>query len=139
MSSENIVEVTSENFQNEVLDSENVDHAHTAGADEVIETRKIAYSMIAHAVGFHGTATAMSRLIISGAHNAYIGKIPPQKEPVSFGDLMIAMQLSKSGGLVVGVRTPASEEIINPPKKLMLEPDTELLYLAEKPLLDPPE
>jgi voltage-gated potassium channel len=123
----------------EILDSENVDHARTAGADEVIETRRIGYSMIAHAVGYHGTATAMSRVLISGSHNVYIGTIPgDRKDPVAFGDLLVEMALSKRGGLVVGIRTPSGEEIINPEKELFLEPDTHLLYLAEKPLLDPP-
>ena len=124
----------------EILDSENVDHALTAGADEVIETSRIGYSMIAHAVGYHGTATAMSRVLISGSHNVYVGTIPGQRqEPVSFGDLMVELQLSKRGGLVVGLRTPAGEEIINPRKSQLLEPGTQLLYLAEEALLDPPQ
>lgn len=122
----------------EILDSENVDHAQAAGADEVIETRKIGYSMIAHAVGYHGTATAMSGVLLSGAHNVYIGKIPgDRKDPISFGDLMLELKLSKRGGLVVGLRTVDGEEIINPPKSCMLPPDAQLLYLAEEPLLDP--
>ncbi len=123
----------------EILDSENVGHAHSAGADEVIETRKIGYSMIAHAVGFHGTATAMSRVLISGAHSVYIGVIPgdPQK-PQRYGDLLLKLQLSKDGGLVVGLRMPNGEEIINPPKSLMVPPGTLLLYLAEKALLEAP-
>jgi hypothetical protein len=67
----------------EILDSENVDHAGTAGADEVIETRRIGYSMIAHAVSFHGTAAAVSRVLISGARNVFIGRIPGDpKEPL---------------------------------------------------------
>ena len=124
----------------EILDSENVDHALTAGADEVIETSRIGYSMIAHAVGYHGTATAMSRVLISGSHNVYVGTIPGQRqEPVSFGDLMVELQLSKRGGLVVGLRTPSGEEIINPRKSQLLEPGTQLLYLAEEALLDPPQ
>jgi voltage-gated potassium channel len=123
----------------EILDSENVDHARTAGADEVIETRRIGYSMIAHAVGFHGTATAMSRVLVSGAHNVYIGKIPDDWTlPVTFGELLVQMQLSKRGGLVVGLRTKSGEEIINPPKSHVLEAGTRLLYLAERPLLEPP-
>ncbi len=123
----------------EILDSENVGHARQAGADEVLETRKIGYSMIAHAVGYHGTATAMSRVLLSGAHNVYIGVLPGERrEPVAFGELLAQMQLSKRGGLVVGLRTPAGEEVINPPKHYMLQPDTHLLYLAEEPLLDPP-
>jgi voltage-gated potassium channel len=123
----------------EILDSENVDHARSAGADEVIETRRIGYSMIAHAVGFHGTATAMSRVLISGSHSVYIGTVPGNRtSPVSFGDLMIELQLSKRGGLVVGLRTPSGKEIINPAKSYMIEPGSQLLYLAEDALLDPP-
>ena len=101
---------------------------------------RIGYSMIAHAVGYHGTATAMSRVLISGSHNVYVGTIPGQRqEPVSFGDLMVELQLSKRGGLVVGLRTPSGEEIINPRKSQLLEPGTQLLYLAEEALLDPPQ
>ena len=124
----------------EILDSENVDHARSAGADEVIETRKIGFSMVAHAVRYHGTATAMSRVLLSGSHNVYVGRAPldPQ-DSMSFGDLLSTMQLSKRGGLVVGLRTPSGEEIINPPKHLAVESGTLLLYLAEAPLLEPPE
>ena len=123
----------------EILDSENVDHALTAGADEVIETRRIGFAMVAHAVAFHGTATTMSRVLLSGAHSVYIGRIPgdPQ-EPVTYGDLLVKMQLSKHGGLVIGVRTPMGKDVINPPKSFVLEPRSLLIYLAEAPLLEPP-
>jgi len=123
----------------EILDSENVDHAKTAGADEVIETRKIGYSMIAHAIGFHGTATTMSRVLISGTHDIYIGKIPDAPaEAAPFGDILLKMQLSKRGGLVIGVRDPSGEETLNPGKDRMIEPGTLLIYLAEKALLESP-
>ncbi len=55
-----------------------------------------------------------------------------------FGNLLIEMQLSKRGGLVVGLRTPSGEEIINPPKTFSVEPGSQLLYLSETPLLEPP-
>ena len=123
----------------EILDAENVDHARAAGADEVIETRKIGYAMIAHAVGFHGTATAMSSVLLSGAHNVYIGKIPEEYQtPITFGELMRGMALSKSGGLVVGIRTASDAQIINPAKSVVVETGSRLLYLAEEPLLPPP-
>ena len=123
----------------EILDSENVDHARKAGADEVLETRKIGYAMIAHAVGYHGTATAMSRVLMSGHHNVYIGVLPGgRKDPVPFGELLMEMELSKRGGLVVGVRTPSGDEVINPPKSYVVHPGTQLLYLAERALLEPP-
>jgi len=123
----------------EILDSENVDHARTAGADEVIESQKIGFSMIAHAVRYHGTATTMSRVLVSGAHNVYIGRIPDAlRESEPLGDLLSRLQLSKRGGLIIGIRTPTGQEILNPPKDHSVEPDTLLVYLAEGPLLEPP-
>ncbi len=123
----------------EILDSENVDHALSAGADEVIETRRIGFAMVAHAVAFHGTATTMSRVLLSGAHSVYIGKVPGDPQgPVIYGDLLVEMQLSKQGGLVIGVRTPKGKDVINPPKSLVLDPNALLIYLAEEPLLEAP-
>jgi voltage-gated potassium channel len=124
----------------EILDSENVDHARAAGADEVIETRKIGFSMMANALRYHGTANMMSRLLMSGAHNVYIG-IPPgdAERRMSFGDLLLEMQLSKRGGLVIGVQDPSGKEILNPPKSHRVEPGTRLIYLAEEPLLETPD
>ena len=49
------------------------------------------------------------------------------------------MKLSKRGGLVIGVRTPEGEDVINPPKSHMLDPASLLIYLAESPLLEPPD
>ena len=84
-----LVRVSAPNVVAEILDSENVNHARSAGADEVIESHKIGYAMIAHAVGYHGTATAMSRLLLAGAHSVYIGKIPGKRtEAMAFGELM---------------------------------------------------
>jgi voltage-gated potassium channel len=124
----------------EILDSENVDHALTAGADEVIETRRIGFSMIAHAVGYHGTAATMSRFLLAGEHNVYIGKIQAGLDDGrSLGELLAGLQLSKRGGLIIGVRTPEGKDLINPPKDHRLEPGTRLIYLSEKPLLEPPE
>ena len=123
----------------EILDSENVNHARTAGADEVIETRRIGYSMIAHAVGYHGTATTMSRVLVSGSHNVYIGRIPgDHSQPVQFRELLSTLGLRNRGGLVVGLRTAAGKDTINPPQEHMVEPGTQLIYFAEKPLLEPP-
>ena len=123
----------------EVLDSENVDHAKMAGADEVIESQRIGYSMIAHAVRYHGSASAMSRVLMYGAHNVYVGLVPEEGiRDETFGELLARMQLSKRGGLVVGLRTPAGQEVINPSKAYRMEPGTQLLYLAELPLLKPP-
>ncbi len=124
----------------EILDAENVDHARTSGADEVIETRRIGYSMIAHAVGFHGTAAVMSRVLVSGSHNVYVGCVPDHAgEVVTFGELLRRAKLASQGGLVIGLRTPAGKEIINPARSLEVEPGSLLIYLAKEPLLDAPD
>ena len=57
---------------------------------------------------------------------------------MSLGDLLTKMRLSERGGLVIGLRAPSGEEIINPPKRHVVEPGTLLIYLAEAPLLEPP-
>ena len=124
----------------EVLDAENVDHARSAGADEVIETRRVGFSMLAHAIRFHGTADTMSRVLMSGSYNAYVGTIPdPPKDPITYGELLVRMQLTKKGGLVIGLRPRGQTEIFNPPKSQIVEPDTCLVYLAECPILVSPD
>ena len=123
----------------EILDAENVDHARAAGADEVIETRKIGYSMIAHAIAHHGTATTISGVLLSGSHKVYIGRIPDLAEDsMTLKELLIKMQLTKKGGLVIGVRTASGEEIINPPGDYPITPGLMLVYLAGEPLLKSP-
>jgi voltage-gated potassium channel len=123
----------------EILASENVDHARTAGADEVVETRRIGFSMIAHAVGHHGTATTMSRVLQSGAYNVYIGELPETPvAPVLLIELLKQLKLSEKGGLVIGVRTPVGEDVINPPRDFVLTPKSQLIYMAEASLLKSP-
>ena len=124
----------------EILDSENVNHARSAGADEVIETRKIGYSLIAHAVKHHGTATAVSNVLINSAnHNFYVGKIPDTfSDPITMGELMKTMRLSDQGVLVLGLRFPDGVDLLNPPKDYLILPETMLIYLANEPYLDSP-
>ncbi|MEE2791447.1 MAG: ion transporter [Acidobacteriota bacterium] len=124
----------------EILDSENVGHARMAGADEVLETQRVGYSMIAHSVGYHGTAAAMSRVLLTGSHNIYAGQIPRGIDSKStFGELLAQLGLSKKGGLIIGLRTSTGTEVINPPKDYELNWDEHLLYLAQEPLLPAPD
>jgi voltage-gated potassium channel len=123
----------------EILDSENVGHALTAGANEVIETRKIGFSMIAHAVRYHGVGATMSRVLLSGSQNIYTGKIPSKLNKfMRYGDLLANIEIADKGGLVIGVRAPSGEEVINPDSDFLVEPDSDLFYLAKAPLLEAP-
>ncbi|MFK7931485.1 MAG: ion transporter [Myxococcota bacterium] len=120
----------------EILDGENVEHARTAGADEVIETTRLGYSLIAHAVSSPGTASVMSRVVNAGAHNLYVGRMPADLQaPISFGEAMA--HLRRQGDvLLVGVRDPESgKDEINPPDSLVLSGAEDLVYLATRAVL----
>jgi voltage-gated potassium channel len=125
----------------EVLDSENVQHARTAGSDEVIETRKVGYSLLAHTVVYPGVADATSRLVFDGNQNLYVGTMPDTlavEAPMSFERLSRELR-SINGCLVIGVKDPESgAESINPASDTVVEPNMEVLYLSAEPELECP-
>ncbi len=118
----------------EILDSENVQHARAAGADEVVETRKVGYSLLAHAVAYPGVADATSRLVFAGHQNLYVGAMPKAiTAPATFDDISRHIR-EQTGCMVIGVRDPRTgQEHVNPPKEEMIVPGMELLYLSSKP------
>ena len=123
----------------EVLDSENLQHARAAGSDEVVETRRVGYSLLAHTVVYPGVADATSRMVFGGHQNLYVGRIPEGIEaPATFDQLSQQIRVS-SGSLVIGVRDPATgEDQVNPARDQLVTPGMELLYLASEPTLESP-
>jgi voltage-gated potassium channel len=118
----------------EILDSENVEHALTAGADEVIETNRLGFSMLSHAVAVPGAAAITSAVISSGASNIYVGKVPRRVvTPLSFGELALAVK--EDGALIIGIRAPDRTDQLNPPDDLEVTADHRVIYLAEKGIL----
>jgi voltage-gated potassium channel len=119
----------------EILDSENVAHARTAGADEVIETTRLGFSLVAHAVTMPGTAAVLGSVAVAGAHNLYVGPPPVDlKLPCSFAAAARHVK-AEQGALVIGLHD-ASGDRVNPPSGTMVGPDQQLVYLAEAPVLD---
>ena len=116
----------------EILDSENVEHAYAAGADEVIETRRLGFSLLSHAVTMPGTAALMSEVAATGAHSIFVGLPPESYEgDMSFGELGRTLK-AEEGVLLIGLRVPASgDDWLNPPADHRVEKGTRLLYLAE--------
>lgn len=116
----------------EILDSENVDHAYASGADEVIETRRLGFSLLSHAVTNPGTAALMSEVASTGAHSIFIGGPPEGYEAgKSFVELSHELKV-KEGVLLIGVRDPETgEDWLNPPESLEIKPGARLLYLSE--------
>ena len=121
----------------EVLDSENVQHARASGADEVVETRRVGYSLLAHAVAYPGIADATSRVVFAGHQNLYVGSLPKGvRAPAAFDELSREIRAA-TGCLVVGVRDPMTgQEVVNPAKDELVTPGMEVLYLATEPLLE---
>lgn len=115
----------------EVLDSENVQHARTAGSDEVIETRRVGYSLLSHTVLYPGVADATSRMVFGGHQNLYVGLLPEGIEaPATFDELSQRVRAA-TGCMVIGFRDSATDtEEINPDPNIIVTPEMELLYLA---------
>ena len=123
----------------EILDAENVSHAKNAGADEVIQTHQLGYSLLAHAITNPGTADTMSNVVFRGAHNLYIGKIPDIDRAKTYRDVMMSLHLRDRGGLAIGYRNPhTGEEILNPSNEELVPAGSHVIYLAKQPLLELP-
>lgn len=119
----------------EILDAENVEHAKTAGANEVIETTRLGFSLMAHAISQPGTAEVLGEVVRTGAHSLYVGAIPAEYElPMTFGALAKALK-SHHGVLVIGTRAPDGTDILNPVDDLSVHPGVSLVYLAESDVL----
>ena len=120
----------------EILDAENVDHARAAGANEVVETRKLGSAMLAHSTRFHGAADVMSKVLLAGGNNVYVGKIPDGA--AVYHDVLRAVGPSNPGVLCIGLREPDGNDWINPPKPTPVKAGSALIYLAKEPVLPPP-
>ena len=119
----------------EILEHENVDHARTAGADEVIETTNLGFSLLSHAVVQHGTADLMSRVVGAGFNSLYVGRIPDGIEtPVPFSALLQRLRADHRV-LLIGFKDSAGRDRINPGDDVQLGVGDKLLYLAEEEVL----
>lgn len=122
----------------EILDEENVAHAYTAGADEVIETNRLGFSLLSHAVSMPGTAAIMSRVASSGANSVFVGAVPDlDPAPRTFGELRRIVKRDFDA-LLIGVRNLATgEDQLNPLDELEIGGELRLIYLALRPTLPP--
>lgn len=121
----------------EILDSENVQHARTAGSDEVVETRRVGYSLLAHTIVYPGVADATSRMVFSGNQNLYVGDVPRATEmPVGFYQLSRQIRAT-TGCMVIGLRDPKTgQEQVNPGSDTIVTAGMQVLYLGSAPQLE---
>ncbi len=121
----------------EILDPENRNHARTAGADEVVETTRFGFSLIAHAAVVPGSGNIMSRVAAAGAHSLYIGT-NPMTEPDTYGHVSEAVRQA-FGVVVIGMRSGKSGNVeLNPPDGTTLLPSDAVVYLARSAVLPEP-
>ena len=94
------------------------------------------FSLLSHAVSMPGTAAIMSQVASIGAQSIFVAS-PPADIPVptSFSDVVQHIKRS-SGALVIGVRNPKTgEHVVNPADTTKIDRDSQLIYLAERPVL----
>lgn len=119
----------------EILDAENVEHAYTAGANEVIETTRLGFSLLTHAIVQRGSADIMSKITAAGAHSLYLGQVTGLALPAPFA--AVAKHVKDSTGvLVIGVTGEGlNSEVLNPPDDLEVVPEMRVVYLAQQACL----
>jgi len=119
----------------EILDAENVSHARAAGADEVIETTLLGFSLLSHSVAVHGSGAILGRVLSSEASSLYVGRLPSPDFSGSFEEVSRVCKARRA--LVIGVRDPRTgEDRLNPPEALHVSSPLQLLYLAEAAVLE---
>jgi len=118
----------------EILDPENVGHARTAGADEVIETTRMGYNLIAHAVMAHGTGAVLAEVVSRDAQSLYISR-NPEVVAIEYGQLAAKVR-EEHRITLIGTRDPTTGNVIlNPDDGELISPASEVVYLAGGPVL----
>ena len=117
----------------EILDHENVAHAETAGADEVIETSRLGFALMAHSVSARGSGQILSTVASAGAVSMYIGRAP---QAALFGDVAAEMKRVHRA-TVIGLRHADGSAIeFSPPDERAVPAGMGVVYLAPGPVLE---
>ncbi|HUV13593.1 MAG TPA: ion transporter [Acidobacteriota bacterium] len=124
----------------EILDAENVEHARSAGADEVIETTRLGFSLLAHAVTMPGAASIMSRVATVGELGLYVGDIPGEViTPTSVSDLSRHLK-TEYEAILIGLQSQESgKETLNPRNDEPVRNEDRIIYMAESPIEREPQ
>ena len=118
----------------EILDHENLEHASTAGADEVIETARLGFALMAHSVSARGSGQILSTVASAGAVSMYIGRTGAAS---TFGQIAAEMK-QQHGATAIGLRDPQTGAIVfSPPDEQGVGAGAGVIYLAPGPVLDP--
>ncbi len=118
----------------EILDDENASHARAAGADEVIESQHVGYSLLVHSVAFPGVGDTTAKMVAAGTSNFYLGELPEDAPRKTFGELAAALR-AQHGVLVIGWQDTHGRVFVNPKDGDDMPSCSAVVYLAERPVL----
>ena len=124
----------------EILENENIEHAETAGADEIVSSTKLGYSMLSHAVNQRGSAKILDSILSAKSQNLYITS---QIEGYTLDKPFRTVQEELRqfyGILVIGIQH-REHSTINPPDNTTFEAGDGIIYLShhsiDKPYVSP--
>ncbi|MGI5862153.1 MAG: hypothetical protein ACOX6T_08860 [Myxococcales bacterium] len=113
----------------EMLDPDNYDFLHNAGADEVLQTALLSAALLAKAAAEPKSGTLMNDLVCSRSSFIVEQPVPEGANlPASFGPLAAELKRS-SEKLPVGIARDG-RNWFNPPSETRLEPGDKLLFLT---------
>jgi voltage-gated potassium channel len=118
----------------EILDAENVEHARAAGADEVVESTRIGFSLIAHSALEPGTAAVMSAVATHDAHSLHM--CDPRQMPIKegvYGDYS-AYLMDECKVLAIGIKRLVGGDLLNPDVGMKIAQGDLIIYLADGPI-----
>ncbi len=119
----------------EILYPENVPHATTAGADEVLATALVGNSLLAHTAVNPGVSPVLNILLLTARDNIYTSHIPVgiiQGKTLPFDDLQDELQINYKILLIGIVR--AGEVILNPDRELPIVLNDQIIYIGDEVL-----
>ena len=112
----------------EILDEENVEHAKTAGVDEIIETNYLGFSLLGHALVEKGSGRILSSLGVRGDMDLFVWKTPPDLAGQGFRAVCEQMR-RRTGALVIGYQI-AGRDVVNPADDAVVPVGSRLVVIA---------
>ena len=120
----------------EILEDENIAHAETAGADEIVSSTKVGYSMLSHAVNQRGSAKILDSILSAKSQNLYITSYI-DGYTLNKPFLTVQEELRRFYGiLVIGIRH-GEQSTVNPSDNPTFEEGDSIIYLGHHSINKP--
>lgn len=119
----------------EILEAENVRHAEKAGADDIVDSSRLGFSLLARSVVSHGSAESIATLASGEGHRFYLEENPYDRQR-TFGsisrDLLVERNVNTFG--VYHVESHQLE--LGPSDDLVVAPIDRLVFLVPSRTVD---